>query len=138
MDFPKDNQQLDQIFINGSDPSVDDFEDEYWVEMLTGMIPNFRWAGHKKRFINENNNKIGKNIILSNITFGHFIAEPGRCYDLGDLNVVILNYGNNKNLLTRSVRDKIRHIENGVYLGRYYTNINNILNFKGYFSLEKK
>ena len=138
MDLPKDNNQLDQIFINGSEPSIEEFEGEYWVAMLTGKIPNFRWAGHKKRFSDEDVDKTGKNIILSGITFGHFNVEPGRCDDLDDLQAVILNYGNNKNLLTRSVRDKIRTIENGWYLGRYYSDIDNSLQFRGYFSLERK
>jgi hypothetical protein len=138
MDYPKDNKQLDQIFINGSEPSIEEFMDEYWVKMLTGMIPNFRWAGHRKRFFVKNKNKIGNNIVLFNNTFGHFKVELGQCDDLNDLKVLILNYGNKKNFLTRSVRDKIRKIESESFLGRYYNFINGIYHFKGYFSLEKR
>ncbi len=138
MNFPKNNETLDQIFINGSEPSKEEFVDEYWVDMLTGMIPSFRWAGHRKRFFSQNQNKSGKNIVLFRSSFGHFKVESGQCDDLDGLNVVILNYGNKKNFLTRSVMDKIRKIENGWYLGRYYNVIDNVLCFKGYFSLEKK
>ena len=138
MNFPKDNKQLDQIFIKGSEPSIEEFVDEYWVKMLTGMIPNFRWAGHRKRFFSESGNKIGKNIILSNSAFGHFKVELGQCDDLNDLKVLILDYGERKNFLTRSVRDKIRKIESESYLGRYYNVINGTYHFKGYFSLEKR
>ncbi len=138
MNFPKDNKALDQIFINGSEPSIEEFVDEYWVNMLTGMIPNFSWAGHRKRFFSKNGNKIGKNIILLNSTFGHFKVELGQCDDLNGLEVIILNYGEKKNLLTRSVRDKIRKIERKQYLGRYYNVIDGTYHFKGYFSLEKR
>lgn len=137
MSFPKDNKKLDQIFISGSEPLIEAFTGEYWVKMLTGRIPNFRWAGHRKRFSKDLTNKIGHNIVLNNIVFGHFKVESGLCDDLGDLKVLILNYGNKKNLLTRSVMDKIRKIESGIYLGRYYTIIDKIPHFKGYFSLEK-
>ncbi|THB78313.1 MAG: hypothetical protein D3926_13395 [Desulfobacteraceae bacterium] len=138
MKYPNDNTALDLIFSNGSAPSIEEFTGEYWVNMLTGMIPNFRWAGHRKRFFSENGNTIGKNIILSNITFGHFKVEWGQCSDLNDLEVIVLNYGNKKNLMTRPVRDKIRRIEHGQYLGRYYNVIKGTYRFKGYFSLEKR
>ncbi len=138
MNFPKNNKELDQIFINGSEPSIEEFVDEYWVKMLTGMIPNFRWAGHRKRFFIQDGNKIGENIILSNSTFGYFKVEQGQCDDLNNLGVIILNYGEKKNFLTRSVRDKVRKIESGQYLGRYYNVIDGTYHFKGYFSLERK
>lgn len=138
MNLPKNNPKLDQIFIDGSAPSVEEFEGEYWVNMLTGMIPNFRWTGHRKRFFNRNGNKTGENIVLFNSSFGHFDVEQGQSEDLNDLDVVILNYGNKKNFLTRSVIDKIRKIEAGLYLGRYYNVTGNFMQFKGYFSLEKR
>ena len=120
MNLPKDDKQLDHIFVNGSTPSIEEFQDEYWVAMLTGMIPNFRWAGHRKRFIGENANKTGQNIIMCNIRFGYFKVKTGQCEELDNLKVIILDYGEKRNLLTRSVRDKIRKIESGLYLGRYY------------------
>jgi len=102
------------------------------------MIPNFRWAGHRKRFFSENRNKIGNNIILSNTVFGHFKVKLGQCDDLNNLKVLILDYGEKKNFLTRSVRDKIRKIEKESFLGRYYNFIDGVYHFKGYFSLGKK
>ena len=65
-------------------------------------------------------------------------AEADQCSDLDGLKAVTLNYGNKKNLLTRSVRDKIRRIGDGLYLGRYYNVIDENYVFRGYFSLEKK
>ena len=138
MDFPKDNQKLDEFFTKGSEPSMEEFSGEYRVNMLTGMIPNFRWAGHRKRFFKEDGNNIGFNIVLFNNEFGHFNVESGQCEELGGLKVVILNYSNKKNFLTRSVLDKIRKIENELYLGRYYNILDGTLHFKGYFSLVKR
>jgi hypothetical protein len=138
MNLPKDNKELDQIFTNGSEPTTEEFVEEYWVNMLTGMIPNFRWVGHRKRFFKENGSRIGNNIILFNSRFGHFTVEQGQCDDLNDLKVIILNYGEKRNLLTRSVRDKIRKIEDGLYLGRYYNVLDGTFHFKGYFSLVKR
>ena len=37
MNLPKDNKELDQIFTNGSEPTTEEFVEEYWVNMLTGM-----------------------------------------------------------------------------------------------------
>ncbi len=138
MDLPKNNKKLDQIFINGSEPSIEEFADEYWVKMLTGIIPNFRWAGHRKHFSIDKVNKTGRNIILFNNSFGYFKVQTGQCEDLNDLKAVVLNYGGKRNFLTRSVRDKIRMVENGLYLGRYYSVINDDFYFKGYFSLKKR
>lgn len=138
MEFPKNNIELDSIFKNGSEPVIDEFEGEYWVSMLTGMIPNFRWVGHRKRFFDEEGKKVGKNIILLNSTFGYFKVEKGKCDDLNNLNVMILNYGEKRNFLTRSVRDKIRRIEDNIFLGRYYNVMDGSYYFKGYFSLIKR
>jgi hypothetical protein len=138
MKLPKNNRKLDQIFKNGSEPSIEEFVDQYWVDMLTGMIPNFRWAGHRKRFFRKNENKVGNNIILFNTTFGHFQVVQGRCEDFSDLKVIILDYGDKRNFLTRSVRDKIRKIDDDLFLGRYYNVIKGTYFFKGYFALQKK
>lgn len=134
MELPKDNEKLDEIFLNGTEPDPDEFKGDYWVDMLTGGIPSFRWAGHKKRFFE----KIGNNFVLRMVPFGHFIVAKGECDDLDNLKVVILDYGNGKNILTRSIRDKIRKINDTLYLGRYYAAIGDTHKFKGYFSLEKK
>lgn len=138
MDFPKDNTRLDEIFINGSDIDIAEFSGEYWVGMLTGLIPSFRWAGHRKRFFKENEKNVGLNIILLNAKFGHFFVEEGDCPELNNLNVAILNYGEKRNILTRSMIDKLRKVEEDIYLGRYYNQIHGELKFKGYFSLIKK
>ncbi len=138
MNFPKDNQKLDHIFINGAKPSTGEFDGEYWVNMLTGMIPNFRWAGHRKRFFIKSDTHIGQNLVLLNNSFGYFTVEQGQCEELGGVGVVILNYGNKNNFLTRSVMDKIRKIEPGLYLGRYYKVTDNRVKFNGYFSLNKR
>lgn len=134
MDLPKDNTKLDEIFLNGSEPDINEFKGDYWVDMLTGGIPSFRWAGHKKRFFD----KTGRNYVIGALPFGHFSVKEGGCDDLANAKVVILDYGNNKNVLTRSIFDKIRKINDDLFLGRYYAVKDDSTCFRGYFSLEKK
>lgn len=134
MNFPKNNTELDKIFIDGSQPQIESFSGEWWVDMLTGMIPNFRWIGHKKRF----SGRTGQNFVMGSVGFGHFSVRNGECAELDHLKVVMLDYKQKKNVLTRSVLDKIRMVDPDHYLGRYYNLIGGVYHFKGYFGLTKK
>jgi hypothetical protein len=135
MDFPRDNRSLDEMFKKGTAPAVNEFSGEYWVDILTGPVMSFRWAGHKKRFFTLDGKRVGMNLILCNIPFGHYDVYRGVCDDFADLEVVVLDYGQKRNIFTRNMRDRVRKMADGVYLGRYCGQEKDRVVFKGYFSL---
>ena len=138
MKLPRDNKKLDEIYKNSSESTINEFEGDYKVIMLTGSIPNFSWAGHSKRFYMKDGNKIGHNYALLFFTFGHFRVEDGVCDDFSDMKAVVLNYGKDHNIITKYILDKLRKIEEGTYLGRFYSLKSGKPVFAGYFGLIKK
>lgn len=138
MILPKNNGQLDALFKEAAEPDIEEFNGEYWVNMLTGSIANFRWAGHRKRFFKENGIHKGINLVLWGIPFGTFSLEKSAAQSFKNLICVMLNYDKKKNILTRSIVDKVRKINESLYLGRYYYRVRGGLKFKGYFSLTRR
>ncbi|MCP4546999.1 MAG: hypothetical protein GY835_11090 [bacterium] len=137
MDFPRDNNALNKLYEDGVSPVIAEFTGDYWVQMLTGPVPDFRWARHEKRFT-DSLPKTGVNIVLGIFRFGRFKVATTVCADYKDLQAVELNYGARRNLLTRPVRDKLRRLDEGVYLGRWYSRNGDGERFRGYFSLIRK
>lgn len=138
MKFPKNNNELDVIYKKSKKAGIKEFTGDYRVNMLTGSIPDFSFAGHCKRFYLKDSKLTGHNIVLKIFTFGHFVVEKGECKDFNKMEAVILNYGKNNNILTKNILDKLRKIEEGVFLGRYYSIKTGKPVFKGYFSLIRK
>ncbi len=137
MKFPRNNKKLTEIFKNAEDVSINDFKGEYWVEMLTGIIPNLKNVfKHRKRFFTQDNTTAGYNMFFKNYIFGHFSIEEGTELDVP---VIILNYNQKQNsCIFRRIKDKVRCIEKDkVYLGRLTYNLFGKFRFVGYFTLTK-
>lgn len=136
MKFPRDGRGLNEIFRNASDPVLSELAGEYLVDMLT-VWPSFKRLSHRKIFYREDDKVLGYNVLL-NVTWGRFFIEEDICKDLGAVKVAVINYNKPKNLFhVRQIRDHIRYVEKGVYIGRFNYLLSGKMMFLGYFSLEK-
>jgi hypothetical protein len=134
--LPENNSNLTEIFRNAATPDISEFNGEYLVDMLT-VFPSFKRFSHRKVFISSNNKVSGYNILFDR-KWGRFFLEEGICEQPEPLNVAVINYDRSENsVLTRRIRDHLRRIEEGIYLGRFNYLFNGRLHFFGYFSLEK-
>ncbi|MFQ6083452.1 MAG: hypothetical protein ACE5WD_08845 [Candidatus Aminicenantia bacterium] len=137
MKFPKNNYDLTKIFKNGTIPKISEFNGEYFVDMLT-IVPSLRKFSHRKVFYTETEKVFGYNLLFNNMKWGHFFLEEGICEKVGSLEVVVINYNKPENsFITNRIRDHVRFIENGLYLGRFNYLFRDKLHFLGYFSLSK-
>lgn len=137
MKLPKNNCELTEIFKNGRTPEVFEFNGEYLVDMLT-ILPSLRKFSHRKVFYTENNRVLGYNILFTNKIWGRFFLEIGICQEVDSLKVVVINYKRVENsFISNRIRDHIRYVQDGVFLGRFNYLIMGKLRFLGYFSLLK-
>ena len=137
--LPRNNYELNQIFINASAPEIFELKGEYFVDMLTGL-PSLRRFSHRKIFYSENNNVFGYNILFTKRIWGRCFLEVGICKELDSSKVVVINYDRVGNsFISNKIRDYIRCVqENILYLGRFNYFFKEKLCFLGYFSLRKK
>lgn len=137
MNFPKNNEELDKLFLQGRQPAVSDFNgDQYYVDILTGL-PSFRKLNHRKLFYSKGADYFGNNRVLGLFNFGYFQVGETRDEAM-NVPVAELNYSQPKtSFIFYNMRDHIVEIEKkSTYLGRYYLKSGDALIFKGYFSLE--
>lgn len=137
MELPKNNAQLEKIFKEASLADVSRLDGEYYVDMLTGILPSIRRFSHRKFFYHENGQTFGCNIIFNDIKWGYFFVETQK---IGDSLQTVINYRHPKNsFLTNKIRDYIRCVEEDkIYIGRFNYLLNGKIRFLGYFSLRKK
>ncbi|MBN1897323.1 MAG: hypothetical protein JW827_00980, partial [Spirochaetes bacterium] len=139
MEFPRDNKDLDQLFLKAGKAHSRDIHGEYYVDMLT-VIPSLRRFDHRKTFIHNKDRVTGYNILFSKTKWGYFFLERGKCKKFKDLDVLVINYDQKKNrFFLKQIRDQIRCIKKGrLYLGRFHYLLSGKLIFLGYFSMIKK
>lgn len=134
--LPENNLSLTEIFRNAAIPDISEFNGEYLVDMLT-VFPSFKRFLHRKVFSLKNNKVSGYNILFDR-KWGYFFLEKGNCEQPEPLEVMVINYDRGENsAFIRRIRDHVRRIEEGVYLGRFNYLFNGRLHFFGYFLLEK-
>jgi hypothetical protein len=134
--LPENNVELTEIFRNAAMPDITEFNGEYLVDMLT-VLPSFKRFLHRKVFSLGKNKVSGYNILFDK-KWGYFFLEEGICEQPEPLKVMVINYDRSENsVLIRRIRDHVRRIEEGIYLGRFNYLFNGRLHFFGYFLLEK-
>jgi len=138
MKLPRNARQLEALFREAAAPLPHEFQGEYAVDMLTGL-PSLKWAGHRKRFFELGGRPSGHNVLLGGWVWGRFALGASACWDMDGLPAVLIDYGRAGNSsVSRPMRDYVRRIEPGRYLGRLYYSVRGRLWFLGFFSLEKK
>lgn len=139
MKLPRDENELEKILRDAKMPELSDFEGEYFVEMLTGRLPNLRRFSHRKRFSREKDKVVGCNVLFNDARWGHFFLEEGVCKELDSLGVMVINYDVAENsFATNRIRDYVRCVEeNELYIGRFNYLFRGKLRFLGYFSLSR-
>lgn len=136
MELPKDKRALGEIFKTAETPNPSEFQGEYFVDMLTAL-PSLRKLNHRKIFYQENGRTFGCNVILKNKKWGRFFVEQTGG-ESGRLETII-NYGVPENsFISKNIRDQIRRVESGLYIGRFNYILFGKPRFLGYFSLIKK
>jgi hypothetical protein len=136
MKFPQGGRALREVFIGAAAPDISGLTGEYLVDMLTAW-PSFKRFDHRKVFYKEGNKVLGHNVLF-NVPWGRFFIEEDICKDLGSVKVAVINYNRPENLFhVRPIRDHIRTVEKGVYIGRFNYLLSGRPIFLGYFSLEK-
>jgi len=140
--LPKKNSKLTNEFRNGKPVKLDELQHEYYVEIITGFIPNVIRFSHRKKYYLRNGKPYGNNILFKDYNFGYFSMEKDYIAIKGDdekLDVLILNYHNKRNFIWRGMIDQIRCLEyQKLYLGRYNLHFFGKLRFVGYFALTLK
>jgi len=134
--LPENNLSLTEIFRSAATPDISEFNGEYLVDMLT-VFPSFKRFLHRKVFSMENRKVSGYNILFDR-KWGYFFLEKGNCEQPEPLEVMVINYDRGENsAFIRRIRDHVRRIQEGVYLGRFNYLFNGRLHFFGYFLMEK-
>jgi hypothetical protein len=135
--LPRNSGELTVLFRGAEAPELTELQGEYWVDMLTGL-PSLKLLAHRKRFHTEGGSISGHNLLFGRWIWGRFGLEPGTCRDMGDLPAVLINYDRDGNsFVSRPMRDYVRRIEPGLYLGRLYYAVGAGLACLGFFSLER-
>jgi hypothetical protein len=131
--LPRDRRQLSEVFEGGVVPASDELQGEYAVEILTGIVPNGRRFGHRKRFAIEQGVRQTYNVLFRDWRFGHFrVRDPEP-----DESWAVFDYNDERNTVLRRMRDHVRRIDDGAYLGKYNFFIGGRLRFVGFFSMIK-
>ncbi len=137
MKLSSTNSGLTEIFRNAALPDISEFSGEYLVDML-GFFPSFKRFSHRKVFYLKNGRVSGHNVLF-NRTWGHFFLEEGTCNAPYLLKTAVINYDRKENtFLIRRIRDHVRRVEQGLYIGKFNYVFYGQPHFLGYFSLEKK
>ncbi|MFH0857013.1 MAG: hypothetical protein V1860_03895 [bacterium] len=137
MNMHENNPKLDKIFKNASPAEISDLNGEYYVDMLTGVLPSIRRFSHRKIFYQEDGKTTGCNIVFKNFKWGYFFLETR---NFTSEQQTAINYAIAENsFLTNKIRDHIKCVEPGkLYIGRFNYLLGGKLYFLGYFSLIKK
>ncbi len=135
--------RLKEQFAQGETPESKELRGYYDVSLVTGLLPEIRFFGHRKFFPDdvdqENESPGGYNEFLGFIRIGSFKISVMDSI-LGDGQKVLhINYNRKGNsYLVRPLNDELKRVRDGYYLGR---GIFDILGFKFnsfYFSVKRK
>jgi hypothetical protein len=117
-----------------------DLNGGYRVKMCSGspiMVYFINLLGDCKIFRHRNDIVSGNNILGGLIRWGHFTVGKARC-PVSGLEVVEISYNLGKNLFSRSIRDHIREMASGEYIGKFnLERKDGSLFLAGYFTLKK-
>ncbi len=131
--FPRSRRRLREMFEGGALPRSEEFEGEYAVDILTGLVPSGRAFGHRKRFTTQDGSRQTYNVLFRDYRFGYFCLEACR----PDRRSIAFNYDDPRNILLRRMRDEVRRVGEGAYLGSYNFFVGGRLRFVGFFSMLK-
>jgi hypothetical protein len=137
MKLPDSHKELRRLFLDADTPVLEELNGSYLVDML-GLWPSFKRFSHRKIIYRKNNKVKGHNVLLGR-RWGHFHLEDALCRDAEEVKATLINYNRPENSFpVRRIRDYIRSVAPGVYLGRFYYLLHgNYMRFLGYFSLEQ-
>jgi len=134
------DKKYNSLFKMAQVPTIGELDGKYRVKMLSGnplLIFFMNFLGDVKIFKKESGSITGNNILAKSLNWGYFKVAKETC-PVANLDVVEINYDVDKNKgWSRTIRDHIRKIGEGKYIGRFNLKRKGKLIFKGYFSLTK-
>jgi hypothetical protein len=134
--LPGNARELEPIFDAAAVPEPSELAGEYTVDMLT-RLPTLKWMGHRKSFFVQDGQPAGHNLLLGGWVWGRFVLKSGECGDRGDT-ALFIDYGQPGNsFVSRPMRDYVRRVGDGLYLGRLYYKLGRRRLFLGFFALER-
>jgi hypothetical protein len=90
MKFPRNNKELDQIFLSASSPEIHELGGEYLVDMLT-LPASRRLFPDSKIFYSEDGKPAGHNRLFNTLTWG-ILKNLGRFNLLLGKKLLFLGY----------------------------------------------
>ncbi len=123
-----DSKTLREVFLAAACPTVEEFQGEYKIKMLSWYLPDFSRWDHRKSIRDGK----GINIFWNNTRWGSFSVKYLRV--LGAKYAVAFDYqerGNN--VVLRGITDYVRKVSDGLYLGTFNYSIAGKVCFLGYF-----
>ncbi|MBI4837170.1 MAG: hypothetical protein HY813_02050 [Candidatus Portnoybacteria bacterium] len=131
---------LKNQFIRGKMFDPRNLKGNYRVKMCSGspmMVHFMNLLGDCKVFERRGDRVFGHNVLGGFITWGYFVVGRSICQTTG-LEVVEINYNLDKNLFSRNIRDHIREVASGTYIGKFnLERKDGKLVFLGHFTLTK-
>ena len=148
----KSKSELETLFLNGQTPSIEEFQGPTRGKVLSGIahlqnplgvyltnIPFLPWKGKQFNRINKGEGE-GINLIElwpSKQTMFHFKTAIVESLITGDHDVFSLDYDQPGNpWFIRQIRDDLKKIDDGLFLGTANFRIKNGYKFILYFALE--
>lgn len=134
--------KLKELFTAGVTPDPSELRGYYGVRLVTGLLPDIRFFGHRKFFPEnaavEDGGPGGYNEFLGTIRIGNFKTGI-RDSALGDgQRVLHINYNRKGNsCILKTLNDEIKRIGDGLYLGRGVFKIGRLVFNSFYFSVRK-
>jgi len=113
---------------------------EWRVDMLTGIVPSMYRLNHRKVIeIGRCGGVFGNNVLFRDTKWGYFYVEKifGRTYGFDDRPALLIDYDRPPNKLSNNLRDYVRQLAPGLFLGRFCYQMEDRLIFIGYFTLTK-
>ena len=122
-----------EVMLDARCPRLEDLSGVYMVRMLTGLIPDFSKWNHRKAM----GGGAGFNLFWQDTMWGYFSIKYDDVAGIGP--VVLLDYDHPCNsFLTRRIRDYVREVMPGLYIGTFNYILNASPRFVGYFWLKKQ
>ncbi len=134
---------LKDIFSQGQTPDPAELRGYYTVRLVTGLLPDLRFLGHRKFFPDsvdrEDSARGGYNEFLGRVRIGSFKIDSGDSA-LGDgQRVLRINYNRPGNpFWLRPLNDELKRLQEGYYLGRGVFVVGGRAFNSFYFSVERQ
>jgi hypothetical protein len=136
-----DKSSLDELFHEGTMPEPAALAGEWRVDMLTGIVPSMYRLNHRKVIeIGSGGGIFGSNVLFRDAKWGYFYVEKifGRAFGFDDRPALLIDYNRTINgEMSRNLRDYVRCLAPGLFLGRFCYQFGSRLIFLGYFTLAK-